>query len=110
MRQGDGSGPKVFKREMFDILGTFSDKLDDNPEQIRITVEYDGKKVQVDVSAYVDDVWKVYAHWIADQLQGQVHGGKTCYKEALATKNLQMEATKGLCLLGERGLSSEGLE
>ncbi len=64
---------------MYDVLQEFNANLNEQDHQTRIRVVYDGIRVEIDISTYVDDVWKIYAHWGAKMLHAQVKEGKQCY-------------------------------
>lgn len=109
VRQGDNTGPRIFKREMLKVLTNWKRALDEDDSYTKMHVEYCGETIDISHSAYVDDTWRMNLSWTGENLLLQTQTCKAEFANALKKQDLSIHPTKGQCLIqfGGRGLGEK---
>lgn len=103
IRQGDGTGPKIFRREFHEILERWRKAIAADPQITPWCVRYGHKSVDISHGAFADDTWRLYVSWYGSDLHVQVERGREAYRMALAPHDLKLHDQKGVCMVRYRG-------
>lgn len=103
IRQGDNTGPRVFKGEMWKVLKHWSEAMEDEASTLQVKVRYQDSIVDISHSAYVDDTWRLNISWKGEDLILQTRNCKMEFARALSREGMSIHPLKGQCLLQFRG-------